>query len=423
MLKLNYFKITRFLIYFNFLFPTFNSVFSDADFGVGPLFIHFILTFVCLLCIFLRNPPISKPIKMGLLFFYLFFIIISSSTLFTPNRIIIRDLFELHRPFYYGSAFILPLTLHWEKDGISRYIIKPIFICFIFLLVLGLSTLLSSDVIELVLGLYTKSGNVRTGRASGTFTNPYDYGFMMTFAVNLFLNSALVCKQAAKKIVFGSLSLLSALVILMSQSRTAMIVFAFSLLYFMVVTIFLNNDVKKALKSFVIYVSGLLIGLLNVDRILAYVEHNYRYLYYGISGLLTRGIEGTGSSATRFRQLEFAWDALASRPLIGNGPSKDVAEFMEMQYSLYMYRYGIPGMLIVLLYIVYSFIVSLKALVKINKYTENARTKSFFVSMHVWCAILPVAFWGNPFIDMPRISFFFFFMMGLLTALLRQDMN
>lgn len=408
-------KIIRFLIYFNFLFPTFNSIFSDVDFAMGPVIIHFFITMVCLFCMLFARILGNVIITISILFFLFFLSIILLTTLFTPNEIILRDLFELHRPFYYGSVFILPLTFKWDKDSLYKFVIKPIIICFIFQILFGLLTLPSLNIINYLREFYTKPKNIHSERATGTFITAYDYGYMLCFIVIYYFSLFLNEKSQKTKYKYLFLLLSAIMAILISQSRTAAILLICSITYFAVMYFFLNFTSKKRNKIIKILATVLTVYFIFGRKFLTVIEKNFHYLYGGLRVFFNEGAEELGSTRIRLSQLEWAWTEVQKRPF-GYGPGKGVSEYLEMQYSLYLYRYGFIGLLIVVFYFLYSFIISYRTLI-FTKRVNDLKTEAFFSGFHVWCAMLPIASFGNAFIDMTRISFFFFLLNGICTSI------
>src|SRR5690606_16187471 len=101
---------------------------------------------------------------------------ISIGALFSGFSVVVRDFYEVHRPFLYTFIFCLAFFAFQSYDDFSK-IDKYIVIVFIGLAILGLNQYLR--VSDSVTDLYTKHHNAMTRRLSAPFINPYDYAYVM----------------------------------------------------------------------------------------------------------------------------------------------------------------------------------------------------------------------------------------------------
>ncbi|HFN1031097.1 TPA: hypothetical protein ACHCIZ_004553, partial [Vibrio parahaemolyticus] len=94
--------------------------------------------------------------------------------------------------------------------------------------------------------------------------------------------------------------------------------------------------------------------------------------------------------------------------LFGNGVSKSVMDIIENQYFLYFFRYGFFGLLL-LIAVMSSFLIC-----SFNRLFNDLNTERvhFSMAIFVWSLIFFVASFGNPFIDIIRIQFIYFFLFG-----------
>jgi len=412
------FYVVTFLILYSIVFPTFNNVFTDASFGVGAVVVNIVPLIVCtFLFIFYSIKYPSALYKINMLFFLYFGVIIAAATAFSPNQLIFRDIFELHRPVFFGFVFSLPFFVHWDNRKIIRFIIFPLLIVFTINIFLAYLNVLPvpRELRVSVLGLYTKARNVTTLRASGFFVNPYDYGFMVLVPVIMYIYYMFALKNWKLKVISFLVVCLGIGAVLISQSRTAFVVLGFGISYSLILYVMLNHSTRKRIRILLFVILVIAAIFASYELIISYLETNYPYLYSGIQTILDQGLSEQSSFAARLRQMDFVLQEFEQRPLLGYGPSKDVREFLEMQYILYLYRYGILGFLFMLWVMVFSIIISIKVLIFYKK--ANVHIVSYLFSFHVWAMVLPIASLGNCFIEIIRISFYFYFSLGLLTLM------
>jgi len=421
-------QLVKILLLYNFSFPTFNFVFSASSVAVGSIFVNLIPMLITFIVV-LKNRRFEhlEAVKKIFFFFFFFLIWINLSLMLTPNKILFRDLFELHRPVLFCSAYLFAFIIKWDLDKIKKYVIKPMVLVFILLILLGILIVfpINRSFKFMIFGLYTKESNIRMLRATGTFPNPYDYGFMMIIPFFFYLLSFLKLKgklkNLKKKIIFIILEFLCLYSILVTQSRTAFISFFFSVFYFLVFSFVTSRIVKLKLRNIFFLLVLVLIVIFSITSVAEYININFPYLYSGIKTVLTQGVENQSSYAKRLVQKDFVLEQLKKRPLLGFGPSKDVKEFIEMQYTLYLYRYGLIGFICIIIIIVFSVYISYRAYRKIQNCDSNV--ESFFLAVHIWCVAIPLASFGNAFIEQIRISYFFYFILGVLTKIVLTPKN
>ena len=145
-----------------------------------------------------------------------------------------------------------------------------------------------------------------------------------------------------KSFVWLALLVLCFVFLLMTQSRTALIAFVFSVLFYILFFYRLNIVFKLALVSFLISISTLIFTSLNLD-----------YIVIGIQIAL----QGENNSLNvRFENLALAYEIFLSSPYLGVGPSKDsLSTIIDSEYALIIQRYGLLGVLAFLTMIVYFF--------------------------------------------------------------------
>ena len=414
--------IISFLIYFNFLFPTFNAAFQEFSLGfaAGAVILHGLLI-ILLLFALLRgdNKGVGARYTPYYLFFFFFMILITISLFTSFGYVTIRDLFELHRPLLYGLAFIVPLVYTWNEAKLNRYVVKPLFVVWAILILFGLFYTLNIELGRNIMSFYTKAHNVYTMRTTGTFPNPYDYAYFLVLPIISYIHCLFLERKKLRKILYLALLFLAGYALLLSQSRTGFIVLFSALCYYVIIITFFAKF-KQSVKvivtaAIIVLLVGTYVG--HVNQIL---HDNFRYLYAGLITLIEEGPAFQSSLVARYNQIQWVLSELNDHPfrfITGFGPGKELVANLESQYGLYLFRYGLPGLFIVFIYLIYSILISFKAYLTVRRNSWGLATESLFLSFHVWCVVLAVAALVNPFIDMARLAFIFFFLNGLATAL------
>ncbi|HEY8401526.1 MAG TPA: hypothetical protein VIK89_09705 [Cytophagaceae bacterium] len=419
-LKPNSYALLSLVLIFNFIFPTFNFYFDDKA-STGSIILNSILLLLSIGLMLLKNTIYDgKVFRSSVIFFGLFSMVISLSILFNLKDFIIRDLFELHRPVFYASAFLLPQFFFWDRKKIEKHIFLPVMIVLIYEILLGIAALNKTETIKYFLSLYTKNHNVISGRATGTFVNPYDYAYMMVF----FATCSIYLFIKTKKLIYLIKSILSIYVTLISQSRTGFIILLLALIYLMIFLIVSNKNMSVKFKMLIMstfLITAILTAFGTIERLL---KENYPYLYSGLYSLINKDISEVSSFNARLEQLIWALNEFSKSPvtvIIGNGPGKGIREYLEMQYIVYFYRYGTIGLFVCIVYLFYGVYITSRAYFYSRKKEYGVKTEALWIGLNCLAVVTPIASMSNNFIDQIRISYFLFFMMGLATAVTRQD--
>jgi hypothetical protein len=338
--------------------------------------------------------------------FCYYFVAIAFATLFLSKRVVVPDLYELHKPLLHLLSFTAAFVFIGTAAHLER-VTRLLFWCFAGIVLISLVQIAGVGAIG---EMYTKEANVRAGRVTAPFGNPYDYAFVMSFYVYLFALRFVKLRTAGSLV---GLLITLALVVL-SQSRTNVIVIAIALAVVIPVVLILDRSaairrllipVELRKYSIIAAIAGggalLVIGLFG-DEV--------RYLVGGIERLLQEGRQS--SLDVRLRQLEVI-TAMAAQDvwiaLFGNGVSKDVMPLVESSYAFFLFRYGVVGFLIVF---VLPLLVVLWILIRMLLEVRSDQ-KYLAMAVLVWFVTLPVASIGNSFTEQPKISFLFYFLMGL----------
>ena len=157
-----------------------------------------------------------------------------------------------------------------------------------------------------------------------------------------------------------------------------------------------------------IYLTSIGLFLINIET---FIKENPF-----ISGQYVQFIESgsIGDSATvRLDQFIFAFDKSGKSfltPLIGNGPSKNEMEHVESAYTYIYYRYGIIGFILYIFVYIYI-LISLYKLIfrRSNQFVKDQPT---ITALFLWFLTMPVSAIGGMYIEQPKVSFFYYLMIG-----------
>jgi hypothetical protein len=123
----------------------------------------------------------------------------------------------------------------------------------------------------------------------------------------------------------------------------------------------------------------------------------------------------------RLEQMDYVIKNLDSRVLIGNGPSKGIKDVFEIQYILYLFRYGLLGLFFTITIIFLAFFYSKKVYNIYRNKMISIKEIAFYKSFYIWSTILFIASFGNVFIEQIRISYFFYFNLGYMIYLTHMN--
>ena len=424
---LNHLKNIKYLIFFSFLFPTFDSF--DGLFGFSAGTVLFRLLIIFLLSLFfiknltkivLINSLHKNFLKIIFIYFLIFLFLVSWSLVSDFNNLVMRDIFELHRPFYYGLIVIVSMIL-WNNDHLfHKYIISTLtFITFIEITLAFLHPI-RIPLIQEILMFYTKTPNALGYRSTGTFGNPYDFGVIMIFFTFLLLQRF----KFEKKYFFAILLTLSFFGILLSQSKTALFIFIFCSIYSFSLSIFINNNIKSLSKYFFALVSVMFLGIFFYQEI--YIFYTEKFIYMDKAFDLNRVIRKSFQEGNRLYDLFWVLERYSNANLLdwlfGLGIGKGIYDDIEFGYAIYLYRYGIVGLILYLSLLISTFRISLKAYLR-SKNKNMKNYEKLFFSFHIWSCGLIFGTLANNFIDQPRITFLYFTILGLCLGFLVSSNN
>jgi O-antigen ligase len=225
---------------------------------------------------------------------------------------------------------------------------------------------------------YDTLGNRIAKRTIGTMGNPNTNGILFCFFTIYFFPFN---KNFAKYILF----LISLSFVFMTQSRTAMLFLGFSMIFFL----FLYR--KKLVLNHILTLSGLI--LLSYLSVWVILTEGFNYAL--ISNYVVDGsILETGSARGRFETWNYLFNMYLNKPIFGYGPYKNYFYenriYSENEYILYLWRYGLIGLLIYVSMYLFLFKTFFKSLFQ----DKNAKYGIFLVLLFGICALT-----NNPFTE------------------------
>lgn len=359
----------------------------------------------------------AKPIFWMLVFALLTLL----SLIISGNDVIFRDVVELAKPVYLASFFMVSYLCKWRYPDFRRFT-TMILILFIGLGIWGILEA-NVGVVNSISGvMYKESRSSLQFKAIASFIVPYVYGSLMVWPMWYFLLASLFQKRRVLNIIGF---LICFLAIVFSQSRTIILSIAFSFFYFAVFAVFAKWLPKRNIVILVIYLFMALSGAVIIvfyDELRILLGYMVKGLELVVTSLQAGGfnnlLEQHQSVGLRFAQIMFAVQNQMLIPLIGVGIGK--ALFMpESFYALYLYRYGLIGILIHVYIVVLVWSRSIQ-LAKAIHYDYRKREFSFFLATSLYMVSLPISYLSSSINDFTRTGFFFYVIAGLTFALHRR---
>lgn len=321
-----------------------------------------------------------------------------------------RDFFEFLKPIFNFLVFVFAFYTFNNTQTLEKFEKLLLFI-FVVVILIGLNQYLR--IFDLISELYTKAHNISTKRVSAPFVNPYDYAFFMSFYVLYFLFKVLFDSPRYLVLLFVAI-----VFVLLPQSRAVVggIMLTFIVVLPSLLCVLGVNLLKLTVDKSILYLGAILLFfLLLIGFFLPYLIEGFPYLTGQFVRFFESGEIGK-SGQIRLDQFYFALgkasDSIALL-LFGNGPAKDEMEYVESIYNYYFYRYGIVGITIYFLSLALSIFLCFKILKNI---TLHSHFTPLFLAIFVWLVSIPILSVGNNFTEQIRTSFFFYSVLGLITA-------
>lgn len=418
-------EILKFMFFLNFFLPTWNSILSPTGTD-GFIILNFLLISFLLGQIFLfynfKMPKLNFLSKIFLiLLLLLFFQILLSSILY--DSVAFSDVFELIRPVFYFSSFILGYMVLSKNLASLEELIEIVVRFTLLSIIFGfLCLLFKSGFGGSIISLYVKDSLINSSRFVGTFMNPYDFAILFSMAFSYYFIAYI--KDGKISSVLSISALMVALALSQSKNVFATFIYSFfivSLLY----NFFVDDDyVKKRVVSN----ARILLVFFLILSFSVFVYLNFKMeLSYLVNGI-RKIMEGSSDKSTSIRVQQFAFliDILVNQPtnlILGHGARKNTGLMFESLYSLYIFRYGILGIVLILFY---SLVPSYFLAFELKK--NQIKPTSALVLLVFFSSVL-IAGVGNNIVDQARISLPFFLILGAvfgtvsIKTRLRKEVN
>lgn len=329
-----------------------------------------------------------------------------------------RDPLDVIRYLQFPVFLLFGYFLTKEDTYRSKDFLTCIIAIFVIVFVFALLQRFFANQVQVLTNLYAPDHQARrvinTKRVTALFGNPNTCALMICLFSSFFFAFMARKQQLMSKRNTWILIVLSLIAVLLTGSRTGLIVFGFLTL------IFLYTKVKRKIFFFLLF--PLLFGLIWLlkDHILEVIRYFNTYLYLGIKLVLTLDtntlLSEGNSFFSRFGRWNQAIELFKESPLFGLGPLRGVITSSTDNYYIYLLvRYGIMGLLLYLLLIVYSIYLAMKA-----------RKKSGYVQLFGYAYIFQTAIilFMNFLIEaqiLNSAAYLHLTTLGILISLLKQD--
>lgn len=381
--------------------------------------------FVLLLFLSLSLPTIITPIKMALLGILALFVLITS--LKHKKLEINKELFLITLFFStlglvystYGSVVdnpgatktmtvmviypLLFLCLSIFFSHIDDFLkIKKALIFGSFLVVLvQLSFLLSAYGVlpEFIAGFFRElhPGMAVLHVMEGSFLFTLPNASSLIFLIPFLLSYVLLSEKKNKKLLI--LLFVMFCLILLTGRRAFFVSFAFSLLFLIVASLYLNKDLKSSAFKKLIKTGFVLVGFIIV--LIVSLEVDIEVYVNDFMSIFD--FSSNDSNLERVYQFRALYEGISNAPLFGSGAgaaaeysrSSEQSWAYELSYVAFMFHYGVLGFMIYLFGIIYIFV----SLLKISKDKLVSRdVKVFIVSFLAGFVAFLVANSTNPYL-------------------------
>jgi O-antigen ligase len=321
--------------------------------------------------------------------FFLFFalsiaISIVYAAFFKDYYPIARDFFEFIKVFKYFTIFILVASFRFSQDDLKFYFLL-IQIIFAINAVFAIMQFFNVFDINSLAYLYTDTqihNLIHNKRVIGTVGNSNYLGASMMLPLVLSFSRLLNANE--KRYIFILLIFLYTVAIVMTNSRTALILYIGVLAFVLI----LNYNKKDNLLKYIIKSAGILFCALALIGILLYVmpEKLSNRIFSLIPEISENKVEETFSISIKdnsFNKRKSLWNSAINKwqrsILFGWGPGKrTMRRFVDGEWFLLLRRYGLLGTILFLVWMIKFF----RDMRRFRQY-NYIYTKLFALSMQV----------------------------------------
>lgn len=333
-------------------------------------------------------------------------VMLSAISIFASPVLTTSDLLEVPRLLMYSVLFLTGYLIDWKRSDITKYIILPIFFFTTIEIILAFGQYVRFEPLMIILRWYSSTRLLSTTRVVGTFGNPYMFAIYLILPLSYCTHYLLISSNRILRLISIVLSLLTTLMILFTQSRSVLIVLFGTSIYMGIALLLTSRD------RFIRYlIFGMFITLVSSILLLLFID--LTYLSRGVQTILRRGITNVPAAKSRFETYQFAISLFLQRPWIGWGPAKTVIPYIENNYILYLFRYGVFGLILFVTLLFHFFTVSFRRYNHMAQDNSNI-IPSFYFSIHIWIVSLIAGSLTNDFIANPRIYPILFLLFGVI---------
>lgn len=415
-------KLLLVYLFWILLFPNFYGILDTR--GAILLNLTLMIMPIIYLSIYKKNPLIiynkNKISFNKLMLIPCYFILaipigMAIGIIVNDNVIILRDFFEIHRPFYWIIIFITSYSFFstsFDEPSIRKILIVVFLIC----ATMGLFQLFQINFT--FFNQYIKQENYYRLRIAAPFPNPYDYGFVIVFFSLYFL----VFFINTRKKLYFMLFILSGILIALTQSRSMVGAFVLvNLFLFPVFALFAFGSIMRGrltITDFFIFLIPLCVIILGILALVTYAD-NLKYLIAGFKKIANNPLYN-GVTSNRIDQMSEIIASIMYNPislLFGNGPAKGELNDVESIYSYFLFRYGVMGLL--LGFLLPAIYVSKCSKIVAETYHRKSTQYLFFRSLQLWFLAVPMISLANNHTEQIRVSALYILLIGLVAA--RRD--
>lgn len=306
---------------------------------------------------------------------------------FSNLKVDARATADLVRSLYFFVAFLAGAGLAKRPEVFVRFFFMSLYWTSVLLIGYLVAALVFIDIVDDVELFFGKFDNAVGGRLFLPFPNPYDLALFCTLPIFYFI--------LEKKL---ALALALTAVLLATQSRTGIVLFALGLLLCIVVSS------QARLWSF--RFSMMLLATVAITFLLFLDIDDLRsiYLVANTVGL----IEGQSTTLSRrFAQ----WSYLVDLPLLGWGTVRSIDRVIENAVIYELYRTGILGAYSIFCFYFLPALLAMRVLWALGR-------NPIAVSLAIFVLLTIVGFGSSVFIYQPKLSLMYWFAVGALFSML-----
>lgn len=378
------------LLIFTYFFPFF------------PKYTRYLGEFICftfsILLIFWYSFYDFKLNKIALIASLTFIFLLIISVILDIDRVILRDLFEFIRPLYWVFSFTIFYTTcsFANSKKVTNFTINIIFV----LAIWGILESLFSVPYLLHIG-YKLDENVYFNKAIASLIAPYSYGSIIGVGL---IFSYMKYKYTSKFFYLG-IYLVFFIAIIFSQSKSCILA---SLIISVSLFIFEYTFVTLIFMPFLCFLSYYLYFHTSyLVYLKSFLDNTYDAF---LSGGFTTLLHSSDSISNRLDQINVALLNLNIVPLFGSGIGKNYL-YIE-SFFLIIYRYGIFGIVLSAIIVIYIFIICKKIQAITTDISLFCLSKSF-----IYCILfLMISSLSANLIDQFRVSLIYFGIIGVILS-------